>query len=121
MTRRAAQVGFDWERVEGVLEKIREESRELQSALSISNHRAAEEEAGDILFAAVNLARFLGLDPEVALKHSNLKFKERFQEMEKKAARSGRSLSQLSKDELEELWDAAKAKLSAPSTPERGS
>ena len=108
MTRRATQVGFDWEHVEGIIEKLKEESQELQSALTTSNRRAVEEEVGDILFAAVNLARFLEIDPEVALKHSNLKFKERFQHMEREAARRGQDLSKLSKDELERLWEAAK-------------
>jgi tetrapyrrole methylase family protein / MazG family protein len=110
MTRRAGQVGFDWEHVEGIFEKLKEESQELQSALTTSNRRAVEEEVGDILFAAVNLARFLEIDPEVALKHSNLKFKERFQDMEREAARRGQDLSKLSKDELERLWEAAKIK-----------
>jgi tetrapyrrole methylase family protein / MazG family protein len=110
MTRRARQVGFDWEHVEGIFEKLKEEAQELQSALASSNRRAAEEEVGDILFAAVNLARFLEIDPEVALKHSNLKFKQRFQDMEREAARRGQDLSKLSKGELEDLWEAAKAK-----------
>ena len=111
ITRRAAQVGFDWERVEGIFEKLQEETAELRAALSSSNHHAAEEEVGDLLFSVVNLARFLGLDPEVTLKHSNLKFKQRFQEMEREASVSGRRLSQISKEELEHLWDAAKAKV----------
>ena len=110
MTRRAAQVGFDWEQVEGIIEKLEEETSELRAALADSNRRATEEEVGDILFSAVNLARFLELDPEVTLKRSNLKFKERFQEMEREASGSGQRLSQLSKEELEQLWDAAKAK-----------
>src|SRR6202030_1218526 len=67
-----------------------------------------EEEVGDLLFVLVNLARFLGFDPEVALKHSNLKFKSRFQHMELDAARSGQRLAQLSKEELEVLWESAK-------------
>jgi MazG family protein len=113
MTRRAAQVGFDWERVEGIFEKLEEETTELRAALTTSNRRAAEEEVGDLLFSVVNLARFLGLDPEVTLKHSNLKFKNRFQEMEREALHSGRSLSQLSKGKLEQLWSAAKAKARA--------
>ena len=74
---------------------------------------------GDILFAAVNLARFLGFDPEVALKHSNLKFKSRFQEMETEAAHSGQRLAQLSKEELELLWEAAKQH--AKANTQRGS
>jgi MazG family protein len=110
MTRRAAQVGFDWERVEGIFEKLEEETTELRAALTTSNRRSAEEEVGDLLFSVVNLARFLGFDPEVTLKHSNLKFKSRFQEMEREGSRSGQSLSQLSKEKLEQLWDAAKAK-----------
>jgi MazG family protein len=110
MARRAAQVGFDWERVEGIFEKLDEETVELRAALATSDRRSVEEEVGDILISVVNLARFLGLDPEVTLKHSNLKFKERFQEMERKALSSGRHLSQLSKEELERLWVAAKVK-----------
>jgi len=113
MTRRAAQVGFDWERVEGIFEKLEEETTELRAALLESDRRAAEEEVGDLLFSVVNLARFLGLDPEVTLKHSNLKFKNRFQEMEREASHSGQRLSELSKEKLEELWDTAKAKARA--------
>jgi tetrapyrrole methylase family protein/MazG family protein len=118
MTRRAAQVGFDWDRVEGILEKLKEETAELHVALAASDSRAAEEEVGDLLFSVVNLARFLGLDPEVTLKHSNLKFKIRFQEMETEASHSGRSLSKLSKEELEQLWDAAKVKARSQTTLE---
>jgi MazG family protein len=110
MTRRAAQVGFDWQHVEGIFEKFDEEIAELHAALKTSDQHAVEEEVGDLLFSVVNLARFLGLDPEVTLKHSNLKFKARFLEMETEALRSGRPLSQLSKEELEHLWEATKAK-----------
>jgi tetrapyrrole methylase family protein/MazG family protein len=108
LTRRAAQVGFDWETVEGIFTKLLEETSELRVALSQLDGSRREEEVGDLLFVAVNLARFLGFDPEVALKHSNLKFKLRFQNMEADAARSGQRLAQLSKDELEVLWEAAK-------------
>jgi len=101
-------VGFDWETVEGIFTKLLEETSELRVALSQPDGSRREEEVGDLLFVAVNLARFLGFDPEVALKHSNLKFKLRFQNMEADAARSGQRLAQLSKDELEVLWDAAK-------------
>lgn len=110
MTRRAAQVGFDWEHVEGIFEKLEEETLELRSALAARNLQAAEDEVGDLLFSIVNLARFLEFDPEVALKHSNRKFKQRFQDMEREASHSGRVLSRLSKEELEQLWEAAKAK-----------
>jgi MazG family protein len=108
LTRRAAQVGFDWETVEGIFAKLHEETSELRVALSQLDQSRREEEVGDLLFVAVNLARFLGFDPEVTLKHSNLKFKQRFQNMEADAASSGQRLAQLSKDELEVLWEAAK-------------
>jgi MazG family protein len=110
LTRRAAQVGFDWETVNGIFEKLGEETAELQEALAASDHKAAEAELGDILFTVVNLARFLHLDPEVILKLSNLKFKNRFVGMEAEAARSGQQLSKLSKEELENLWALAKSK-----------
>ena len=114
LTRRAAQVGFDWEKVDGIFAKMIEETGELRVALDAADRAGAEDEMGDILFVAVNLARFLGLDPEVALKQSNLKFKSRFRDMEKEAERSGQRLSQLSKEELELLWDAAKVRSKAP-------
>jgi tetrapyrrole methylase family protein/MazG family protein len=115
MTRRAAQVGFDWESVEGIFTKLREETSELRVTLTEADRARREEELGDLLFVAVNLARFLGFDPEVALKHSNLKFKSRFQDMEADAARSGQRLAQLSKEELEVLWEAAKTRARAAS------
>jgi MazG family protein len=122
LTRRAAQVGFDWETVDGIFSKMQEETSELQVALHAPGagkskrgiQDGAEEEIGDILFVAVNLARFLGFDPEVSLKKSNLKFKSRFQLMEKEAEQTGQRLAQLSKEELEVLWEAAKVKSRAP-------
>ena len=108
LTRRAAQVGFDWETVEGIFTKLREETSELRAALAGADRSRREEEVGDLLFVVVNLARFLGFDPEVALKHSNLKFKVRFQNMEETAAYSGHRLAQLSKEELEVFWEVAK-------------
>ena len=108
LTRRAAQVGFDWETVEGIFTKLHEETAELRVALDQADRERREEEIGDLLLVLVNLARFLGFDPEVALKHSNLKFKSRFKNMEDEAARSGQRLAQLSKEELEVLWESAK-------------
>jgi MazG family protein len=108
LTRRAAQVGFDWETVEGIFNKLLEETSELRVTLTEADRSRREEEVGDLLFVVVNLSRFLGFDPEVALKRSNLKFKSRFQYMEEDAARSGQRLAQLSKEELEVLWESAK-------------
>jgi tetrapyrrole methylase family protein / MazG family protein len=116
LTRRAAGVGFDWDRVEGIFEKLQEETTELRSALATSDRAAVEEEVGDLFFSLVNLARFLKIDPEVALKHSNSKFKERFEEMESKTSDTNTQLSQLSKEELEQLWVAAKSKARNPSS-----
>jgi MazG family protein len=124
LTRRAAQVGFDWESVDGIFDKMQEETSELRAALhpptsskpKPGSREQVEEEIGDILFVAVNLARFLGFDPEVALKKSNKKFKSRFHLMERQANRSGQRLAQLSKEELEALWVAAK--LSSRPSPE---
>jgi MazG family protein len=110
LTRRAAQVGFDWENIEGIFDKLHEEISELRAALAGPDRARREEELGDLLFVAVNIARFLGFDPEIALKHSNLKFKSRFKDMEAEAANSGKRLAQLSKEELEILWEAAKAR-----------
>jgi MazG family protein len=108
LTRRGAHVGFDWENVEGIFTKLSEETSELRQALPGTDRSRREEEIGDLLFVVVNLARFLGFDPEVALKHSNLKFKRRFQEMEGEASRAGQTLAELSKEELEVLWEASK-------------
>jgi MazG family protein len=108
ISRRAAKVGFDWENVDGIFEKIKEEVVELQEALTPLDRDAVEEELGDLLFTVVNLSRFLGLDPEVTLKKSNQKFKQRFTVIENDAVTRRLDLSKLSKEELEELWRAAK-------------
>jgi len=108
LTRRAANVGFDWKNVQGLFEKLKEESRELRGALRSKDRSRHEEEVGDLLFVGVNLARFLGLDAEIALKRANRKFSERFREMERLAAADGKHLSALSAEELESLWNEAK-------------
>jgi MazG family protein len=110
LTRRAAKVGFDWHDVEGILEKLAEETAEFRAALSQNKKSHIEDELGDLLFVLVNLARFLDIDPEVALKRTNRKFKSRFQDMERAAESAGTTLSALSKDDLEDLWNAAKSR-----------
>jgi len=109
LTRRASRIGFDWADVEGVLAKLREELEELGQARSSGATRQVEEEVGDVLFAAVNLARFLKVDPEIALKRSNAKFSSRFRAMEQVARASGRKLADVPREEMEMLWDRAKA------------
>ncbi len=109
LTRRAANVGFDWTNVEGILAKLEEEARELREALKSKDRALIEDEVGDVLFVGVNLARFLKLDAEIALKKTNRKFSRRFRAMERKAGSEGTLLSKLSADELEALWREAKA------------
>jgi len=108
LTRKAARIGFDWEDAGGVFAKVGEETKELRSALNAGEPRKMEEELGDLLFAAVNLARFLKVDPEIALKKANGKFSRRFRAMEKLARESGREFKDLPREEMESLWDIAK-------------
>jgi len=125
LTRRAAKIGFDWDDVEGIFNKIEEEKREILSAIGVRKnsarsqqslrsgdaaHARIEEEAGDLLFAAVNVARFLGVDPEIALKKANRKFKKRIAWMESAARSEGRRLADLPRARMEELWDESKLK-----------
>ncbi len=134
LSSRAAQVGFDWPNVEGLFEKLKEETGELQQALEqfpepgprphgrgvagasgqqlhgpLRQH--LEEEVGDLLFVLVNIARYLSLDPESALRKTNRKFKRRFQWMEEQLRAAGSSPERTSMAELELLWQRAKVHL----------
>ncbi|HEY6072502.1 MAG TPA: nucleoside triphosphate pyrophosphohydrolase, partial [Anaerolineales bacterium] len=104
---RAARVGFDWPEIEGVLDKIAEEVREVQDAAT-PDHVA--EELGDLLFALVNLSRWKKVDAESALRATNLKFKSRFAHIESGAKEQSRRLTDLSLREMESLWQEAKRK-----------
>jgi len=106
-SRRAARVGFDWSGTEGVVEKVLEELKELQDA---ETPEEKEAELGDLLFAVVNWARWLDLDPETALRQANARFKRRFTDVERMAEENGVNLDTLSIDELEDLWQKAKDK-----------
>ncbi|HEY4951312.1 MAG TPA: nucleoside triphosphate pyrophosphohydrolase [Candidatus Acidoferrales bacterium] len=135
LTRRAAHIGFDWDNLSGIFEKLDEEKREIIASLesaappSAPSARRArpltaealvgvrhavpasphlEEEVGDLLFAAVNVARFLGADPEIALKKANRKFQSRFEWMESAANAEGRRLADLPRERMEELWNLSK-------------
>ena len=108
LTRRAARIGFDWSNVDGIVDKLREEAAELRRSMLTKDTRKIEEEIGDLLFVAVNLARFLEVDPEIALKKANQKFSARFREMERLAQQSGRPLPEVPRDEMERLWDTVK-------------
>lgn len=112
LTRRAAGVGFDWDDVEGVLEKLDEEIAELQRELDAAaegrNEEAIAEELGDLLFTAANLSRHLGVDPEGALAAANAKFRRRFEHLERTFAARGRRLEEAGPEELEAAWAEAK-------------
>jgi tetrapyrrole methylase family protein / MazG family protein len=108
LTRKASRIGFDWENPAGVIEKLGEETVELRDALDSRHEKKLEEEMGDLLFAAVNLARFLKIDPEIALKKANAKFSRRFRAMEQLARAGGRELKDVTRAEMESLWDTAK-------------
>jgi len=108
LTKKAARTGFDWDNAPSILDKLAEESVELRAALEGKDSAKVEEEVGDLLFAAVNVARFLHVDPEIALKNANAKFVRRFQEMERLAAASGRKFHDVPRDEKELLWNSAK-------------
>ena len=103
---KAAKTGFDWPDVHGALEKVEEERQELAQAAE--GQGDAAEELGDLLFAAVNVARKLGIDPEVALNQATEKFIARFQRVESGALRTGQRLDQLTPDELLALWQRSK-------------
>lgn len=131
LSSRAAHVGFDWPNIDGLFDKLREETEELREnlkefpapgpqpqqrgvagsgrqILTQELHARLEDEVGDMLFVLVNIARYLSLDPESALKKTNRKFKRRFQWIEDQLRASGRAPQQASMEELESLWQAAK-------------
>jgi tetrapyrrole methylase family protein/MazG family protein len=119
LTRKASRIGFDWEDAGGVFEKMLEETEELKKALGSQDHLRIEEELGDLLFAAINLSRFLKADPEIALKKANAKFARRFRAMERMARESGREFKDLAREEMENYWEAAKKLEGKPRLPER--
>jgi MazG family protein len=104
---RAAHAGFDWENVDQVLDKLDEERAEFAAARQGSREQI-EDELGDMLFVLVNVARFMKVDPEQALRRSNAKFRRRFAYVEKKLAERGKSTADASVAEMEALWQEAK-------------
>jgi len=109
LTSKASRVGFDWDNVEGVFDKLREETNELREVLQKKeSSERVEGELGDILFVAVNLARFLKIDPEIAMKKANAKFSRRFREMERIAREEGTPLPEIPREQLESLWERSK-------------
>jgi tetrapyrrole methylase family protein/MazG family protein len=105
---RAAGVGFDWENAEQVIEKLHEELGELQEARRGASQEELEGEIGDLLFVLVNLARWVKVDPEQALRRTNAKFRERFGYIERKLAERGKKPGDSNIEEMEALWQEAK-------------
>lgn len=106
ISKRAARVGFEWSNIEGVLDKLIEEAREITEA---RNPVELESEIGDLLFTAVNLARWRNIDPESALRATNARFTRRFKKLETLAAAQGKILTDMTITELDTLWDEAKS------------
>jgi MazG family protein len=109
ITSRAATVGFDWPGVTPVLEKLHEELDEFESARRAGSPEQLEDELGDLLFVLVNLARFVKVDPEQALRKTNAKFRRRFGHVEEKLAERGASPADSNIEEMESLWQQAKS------------
>ncbi len=108
--KKAAGVGFDWDQVEDAFAKVEEETLELLEIYKGTDKNRMKEEVGDLLFAVVNVARFLGVDPEEALNGTSQKFIERFGFIESTAEAQGRELEQMTLQEMDKLWDEAKLK-----------
>ena len=103
--KKAAKVGFDWDSIDGAYDKLKEEAEELKSAKTQDN---IEEEFGDLLFSCVNIARFLHINPEEALKKATDKFIDRFEKVEKLAKDSCKNLEDMTLSEMDELWEKIK-------------
>lgn len=105
---KVAGVGFDWEEPQQVFEKVEEELQEFNAEVKAKNQRAIEAEFGDVLFSLINYARFLGVNPENALERTNKNFIKRFQYLEQQAKIKKRTLSDMSLNEMDVLWEEAK-------------
>lgn len=105
---KAAKVGFDWDDVEDAWKKVNEEMEELHEAYGSGDMAKAEEELGDLLFAVVNVARFLKIQPELALTKTINKFIKRFEYIESKSSENGKQLTSMTLEEMDALWDKAK-------------
>ena len=108
--KKAAEVGFDWEDVSGAFSKVKEETCELLEIYQGNDETSIMEEVGDLLFAVVNVARFLGVNPEEALNFTSSKFIDRFGFIEKTAKLQGKRLEAMSLEEMDKLWEQAKVK-----------
>src|SRR5205085_6556670 len=109
LTEKAARVGFDWRRTDDVFAKLDEELAELREAVDSGEPSRIEDELGDLLFTIANIARKTNINAEEALQSTNRKFMRRFQSMESQVHERGQNIDQLSLEEMDALWDKAKA------------
>lgn len=105
---KVSRYGFDWDRIDSVVKKLDEEINEFKEALNCNDIEKITEETGDILFTLVNIARFIKVNPEEALSKTIDKFIKRFRYIEKEAAKSGKEISKMSLEEMDEIWEKAK-------------
>lgn len=111
MQDKAKGVGFDWEKTSDVWNKVQEEIKELQEEVKKPNNQERiEDEFGDVLFSLINYARFIDVNPDTALEKTNRKFKDRFQYIEQKAKQMNKSVSDMTLQEMDILWNEAKKK-----------
>lgn len=111
LQKKAAKHGFDWNKIEDVLQKLDEEIGEFKQAVLAGNQAEAQGEMGDILFVLVNIARFKTIDAEEALRATNAKFTRRFRHIEQEAAKTGKALKEIPLEQLEKYWQDAKKKV----------
>ena len=105
---KARGVGFDWDNKEQVFEKVKEEFSELHAEVEKNDVSAIEDEFGDVLFSMINYARFIGVDPEMALERTNKKFIKRFQYLESESKKDGKEMGEMTLNEMDEYWNKAK-------------
>ena len=105
---KARGVGFDWDNKEQVFEKVKEEFSELHEEVEKNDIAAIEDEFGDVLFSMINYARFIGVDPEMALERTNKKFIKRFQYLEAESKKDGKEMGEMTLNEMDEYWNKAK-------------
>jgi XTP/dITP diphosphohydrolase len=108
MQEKAAQVGFDWPDVQSVWGKVKEELGEFEAEVTSGNASLREAEMGDLLFSLINYCRHAGMNPDTALERTNAKFRKRFMYMEAQVTASGRQLSDLKLEEMDQYWNEAK-------------
>jgi tetrapyrrole methylase family protein/MazG family protein len=108
VTEKAARVGFDWEHVDQVMAKVMEELHEFEEAMIANDNKQMESELGDLLFAIVNLGRFLSINPEGALRKTINRFQKRFEYVEERLHSEGRQMQNATLAEMDQLWEAAK-------------